>query len=71
MHCTDKLPDLQSLSDKEKIAVLKKERNDAYLSRSHWIRAAHELMYKQDSSLFTQLVNDELCEKCQLEYHND
>lgn len=70
MHCTDKLPDLQTLSDKEKIAVLKKERNDAYLSRSRWIQACYDLAIRRDSILFEQLKTEELCQNCNNSYES-
>lgn len=64
MNCLDQFPDLQTLSDKDKILILKKERNDAHQSRSRWIQACYNLALRNDPLLFNQLKHEELCENC-------
>ena len=68
MKCGDDIISLKELSDKEIIFQLKMERNNLAKSRQQWIQAAFNSVYYDDAVLFYELVDRELCEKCEKFY---
>ena len=68
MNCKDEKPKLKGLPLHEINRFLKKERNNAFLSRQDWIQAAFDLKYKKDDTLFNHLVESELCKSCVEQY---